>query len=363
LKERHAMRIGVLLLNFGEPEEPTMETVVPFLERIFSLNAPLMQETLPSPEEVRARSRALAEARAPGLIAEYEEIGGSPLHRQAREQAEALGAELGRRGHDARVLLGMQFTDPSIAEAVSEARRSGVDFLVSIPVYPLCGPSTSVAALREVDRQVEVQGWEVASRQVTGWHRHPAYAELRAAAVRQVLYEHGLDLRNARIRLVFSAHGTPVRYLEQGSRYDEYVREHCARVAAMLGASDYDIGYQNHTNRPGVEWTQPDIDRVIEEVDADTVVIDAISFMHEQSETLAELDDELRSEAEERGLRFFRVPIPHVASEFVGLLADLVEEAVRWGTPTGDASVDLRVALHPCRCKPSAGTVCTNGPG
>ena len=35
------MKTGVLLLNFGEPEHPTLEEVVPFLERIFSLNAPL----------------------------------------------------------------------------------------------------------------------------------------------------------------------------------------------------------------------------------------------------------------------------------------------------------------------------------
>ena len=33
------MKLGVLLLNFGEPEEATMEAVVPFLERIFALNA------------------------------------------------------------------------------------------------------------------------------------------------------------------------------------------------------------------------------------------------------------------------------------------------------------------------------------
>src|SRR5687768_5820383 len=110
------MKIGVLLLNFGEPENATMETVVPFLERIFAQNAPLMGKANVTEAEVRARSRALAEARAPGLITEYEEIGGSPLYKQANEQAEALQAELARRGYDATVLLGMQFTDPSIAE-------------------------------------------------------------------------------------------------------------------------------------------------------------------------------------------------------------------------------------------------------
>ncbi|MEX2570487.1 MAG: ferrochelatase [Gemmatimonadota bacterium] len=351
------MKTGVLLLNFGEPEDPTMESVVPFLERIFTVNAPLMGDANPTEAEVRARSRALAEQRAPGLIAEYEEIGGSPLHRQAREQAEALEAELGRRGHDAVVLLGMQFTEPTIGEAVTEARDAGVDVLVPLPVYPLCGPSTTVAALEEVDRQVADLKWEVPSVQISGWHMHPSYLGVRADAVRKVLEENGLDLGDRSTKLVFSAHGTPIKYLEAGSRYERYVRQFCAALAESLGAFDYALGYQNHTNRPGVEWTQPDIERVIDDVDAKRVVVDAVSFMHEQSETLAELDDELREHAEARGLEFFRVPIPYRAAAFVSLLGDLVEEAVKGPSRPGGGDDAM---LLQCRCKPTPGTFCTN---
>lgn len=354
------MKTAVLLLNFGEPENPTLDEVVPFLERIFSLNAPLMGGDA-SPEQVRARSRKLAEDRAPGLIEEYLEIGGSPLHRQAREQAEALEAELTRRGYDVTALLGMQFTRPSIREAVVEARSRGAERVVGLPIYPLCGPSTTVAALTELDRRVEAEGWGAEVRQISGWHRHPDYVRVRADAIRAVMTRNGLSLEDPETRLVFSAHGTPIKYLEEGSRYDEYVREFCARVAAEVGAPDFVIGYQNHTNRPGVRWTQPDVEKVIAEIEAKRVVVDPVSFMHEQSETLAELDGELRQEAEERGLEFYRVPIPHAAPAFIGLLADLLEpllaedeRAVSRGTPAG-------VPLYRCRCKPGGKTYCTNG--
>ena len=83
------MKIGVILLNFGEPDEPTMEAVVPFLERIFSLNAPLMGAGTPTREEVAARSRQLAEARAPGLIAEYEALVDGLLPRLGSIDADA----------------------------------------------------------------------------------------------------------------------------------------------------------------------------------------------------------------------------------------------------------------------------------
>lgn len=363
------MKIGVLLLNFGEPENPTLEEVIPFLERIFTLNAPLMGTPSPTTEEVRARSRQLAEERAPGLIAEYEEIGGSPLHRQARDQAEALEAELRRRGHDVISLLGMQFTDPAIPAALERARESGVEYLVPLPVYPLSGPSTTVASLEAVDRGLREMGWDVPSRQIAGWHRHPLYLGMRIAAIERVLEENGLSLADPGTKLVFSAHGTPMKYIEAGNRYDEYVREFCEIVADRLGAPDYALGYQNHTNRPGVVWTQPDIETVIAEIDAERVIVDPISFMHEQSETLAELDHELREEAEERGLGFYRVPIDHVQPDFITCLADLVEAVLpnelggQAGNESGAAGGKLeRIELGQCRCKPTVGTVCTNSP-
>ncbi|TVR66522.1 MAG: hypothetical protein EA422_01990, partial [Gemmatimonadales bacterium] len=84
------------------------------------------------------------------------------------------------------------------------------------------------------------------------------------------------------------------------------------------------------------------------------VVVDPVSFMHEQSETLAELDHELREEAEERGLGFHRVPVPHEDPRFARVLADLMEPFLT-GEPS---SVGFRYG--PCRCRPEANTLCLN---
>jgi len=346
------MKAGIIVLNFGEPREPTLESVVPFLERIFFANARL--EDAADVEARRQRSRELAERRAPGLIEEYEEIGGSPLNDQANDQARRLGLELARRGHQVPVYSAFQFTEPLVGEVVKRARADGVEHLVGLPVYPLCGPSTNVAALDAVQAAIDGLSWtDVRFEAITGWHRHPTYLQLRADAISTVVAEAGLDLNASGTRLVFSAHGTPVKYLEEGSRYVEYVEEFCREVAELVDVREYVIGYQNHSNR-GIEWTQPDVEEVIATVDADTVVVDPVSFMHEQSETLAELDHELREEAEERGLDFHRVPVPHDDPRFARVLADLVEPlALGRESETG-----LRLAQ--CRCRPEAGTVCLN---
>jgi protoporphyrin/coproporphyrin ferrochelatase len=343
------MKIGVILLNFGEPEHPTEAEVIPFLERIFTTNASL--EGNPTPEQVRARSHELAVRRAPGLIAEYEEIGGSPLNAQARQQAESLEAELRRRGQDAHCFVGMQFTDPSIPAAAEAARASGVDTLIALPVYPLCGPSTTVAALRDLAAAIGTMGWDVELREVSGWHTHPVYTAIRAEGIRTTAAEAGLDLADPKTRLVFSAHGTPIKYLDEGSRYDLYVHDSCRRIAGAAGVRDYVIGYQNHTNR-NVEWTQPDIEEVIRTIKAKSVIVVPVSFMHEQSETLAELDHELREAAEAVGLGFHRVPVPHDHMQFAEVLADLVDSRMQDGGGS--------IKLHPCLCRPDSGTRCTN---
>jgi ferrochelatase len=346
-------RSAVLLLNFGEPETPVPEEVVPFLRRIFSMNDGLEGR---SGEAAGERARRLAELRAPGLIAEYERIGGSPLRAQAHDQAVLLQTELTRRGYDVMCLVGMQFTEPFIIDAVKRARGAGAEQIVALPIYPLCGPSTTVAALERLESDMRQQLWRVPLRQISGWHRHPSYLEFRANAIRRVLKHSALSFADPRTKLMFSAHGTPMKYLREGSRYDVYVRDFCADVARRVGATDYVLGYQNHSNRP-IDWTQPDVHSVIEGIEADCVIVDPVSFMHEQSETLAELDVELKEVAERRGLRFLRVPIEHDADAFIAFLADLTVpflEAVQT-QPEPSRRTD---AWHMCHCK--SGAYCLN---
>ncbi|EFW93466.1 ferrochelatase [Haladaptatus paucihalophilus DX253] len=346
------MTTGVVVLNFGEPDEPTRESVLDYLERIFMNNADLEGDTTEA--EARQRSRQLAERRAPGLIEEYEEIGGSPLDPQAKAQADALEAELDARGFDAMTYTGFQFTEPFIADAVEEAHEDGVDELIGLPVYPLCGASTTVASLEELTDAVDERDWDVPVHEITGWHKHPTYNRIRAENIRAFADEEGLGLTDDDTELLFSAHGTPSHYLDEGSRYDVYVEEFCDVMASELDVESYSLGFQNHGNRK-IPWTEPEVEDVIADIDAERVVVEPISFMHEQSETLSELDDELREETEEVGLDFYRVPVPHDDERFAGVLADLVEPFVADFDPS-------YYQFRQCQCKDTPGTMCLNAP-
>ncbi|PSP75473.1 ferrochelatase [Halobacteriales archaeon QS_1_68_20] len=346
------MDASVVLLNFGEPPEPERDTVEEYLTRIFYNNADL--EDYDTEEAAMERSRELARRRAPGLIEEYEEIGGSPLNPQSEAQADALKAELADRGHDVETYVGLQFMEPLVEDAVESVRADRHDRVVGLPIYPLCGPSTTVAALEEFEEAVAAaDDWDPQLHQVTGWHRHPLYNRIRADAITDYADEHGLDLDDEDTALLFSAHGTPQYYLERGSRYGIYVEEWCETMAAMVGVDDYLLGYQNHENRD-IPWTGPDVEAVLEETDADRLLVDPVSFMHEQSETLSELDDELKEEAEAEGIEFHRVPIPHDDDRFAEVLADLIEPFLAGFEPG-------YYQLRECQCK-EEGAVCLNAP-
>ncbi|HSM07390.1 MAG TPA: ferrochelatase [Gemmatimonadota bacterium] len=344
------MRTAVVLLNFGEPEEPTLEAVLPFLERIFARNAPL--EAAATPEAAQRRARELAERRAPGLVADYEKIGGSPLGAQSRAQADALRSELENRGHEVEVTVANQFIDPTIPAVVERLGRDGFERLIGLPVFPLCGWSTNVAALEEMREAVVAGARDVEVHELGGWHPHPLYLELWVDAIAGLARDRGLDLADPDTELYFSAHGTPIKYLEQGSRYDLYVEDFCREVARRLDVDTYALGYQNHANR-GVRWTEPDNEQRIREVKAARIVVAPISFMHEQSETLAELDIDFREEAEELGIEFHRVPVPHDDPRFAVVLADLVTPILE-GRSLDDAG------LAACRCRRAPGAVCLN---
>ncbi|AFZ74269.1 ferrochelatase [Natronobacterium gregoryi] len=346
------METAVVLLNFGEPSEPDRDVVLEYLTRIFYDNASL--EDAESEEAARERSRELAKRRLPGLMEEYEEIGGSPLQEQATAQAEALAETLDDRGHDVSVYHAMQFMEPLIPDVAKQLAEAEFESVLAVPIYPLCGPSTSVAAIDALEAAIDDLAYDPEFASITGWHRTPTYNRIRAEAIREFVAEEGIDLADPDTAFVFSAHGTPTKYLEEGSRYDGYVEGHADALANIIGLEEYEIGYQNHENR-GIEWTEPETEDVVEELggEAERVVVEPMSFMHEQSETLVELDIDLEEDADAVGLDLYRVPVPHDDPRFPGLLADLVEPFLSGFEPD-------YYQLRQCQCRDEPGTYCMN---
>lgn len=335
-------------LVFGEPPAPDREQVLAYLERIFLAST---ARTRADPDNERAQQPA--RRRAPALPTEYKTMGGSSYNAQSREQVTTVGDQLRDRGYEVETDLGLQHTEPLIETAVERAWDDGFDRLIGVPLYPLCGPSTTVSAVADLGAAAEDVDGEIDPQALTGWHRHPTYTQLRAENIADTLNERSVALADEQPVLGFSAHGTPVRHLAAGSRYDRYVEDHCAAVAARLGVDEYVTGHQTHQHG-AADWTEPEITDLVTGLGADRAVTEPISFLNEQSETLIDLDDELRAAAPDE-LTLVRVPVPHGDSRLGVVIADLL------GPLLAGAGLE-HSRLRRCRCCATPGTVCLSAP-
>jgi ferrochelatase len=115
-------KLGVVLLNLGAPA--TLNDIRPFLRALFSdrdLFPWFFRAFLAPP---------IAKVRAIQDRPQYRAIGGgSPLGATTQTQADLLKAALPSELH-ANVYIGMRYSPPTIADALLQAMKDGVDTIL-----------------------------------------------------------------------------------------------------------------------------------------------------------------------------------------------------------------------------------------
>jgi protoporphyrin/coproporphyrin ferrochelatase len=269
-------------------------------------------------EEIPAFVRAIRRGRPtdPAIIDEvihrWVTIGGSPLARIVEAQARALEARLG-----IPVAAAARLCAPYARDVVPALAARGVHSIVSLPLAPY-----SVPIYNAVVREACIAAG-VAAIDATPWGREPALIDAFADVTRERL--EGLDAPH----VVFSAHSLPLAVIRAGDPYDNDVRATAAAVQRALGFDEArtHVAYQS-AGADGGEWLRPDLPAVFRAIIAAggrDVVVCAIGFLAEHTETLYDLDIEARALAEGLGLRFHRVPALDVHPR----LLDAFEAVVR----------------------------------
>lgn len=320
------MKLGVLLFNLGGPEK--IEDVRPFLFNLFS-----------DPEIVRIPVRALQKplawlistTRAGKSAANYRLIGGgSPLRRITDEQAEALRAELERRGIEARIYVGMRYWHPFTETAIDQIVRDGITDLILLPLYPQFSVSTTGSSCKDFVERMDRRGGlrNIRRRYITRWHKHPSYISALAGQISEEIAGFP-DPDPSRVHLLFSAHSVPQSYIENGDPYLRQTEETIEQVSEKLGRrSPVHLSFQSKVGP--VKWLEPSTDQKLRSMRAEgieQVLAIPISFISEHIETLYELDILYKDLAEELGFKAYRrVPAFNCRPDFIGALADMVIE-------------------------------------
>ena len=172
--------VGVLVLAYGSPEDPTDEAQLEaYLHHILNEYAP-EGKTI---DEVPAAAIA-------DLKRRYEAIGaGSPLLDVTRRQAKALETWInntgGLSGRSVRTVVGMKHFAPWIADAVKELAGAGLRDAVALamaPHYSKISVGGYQRAVQEANDRLEAP---LKVRTVDAWHTEPKFIDAVADVVRR----------------------------------------------------------------------------------------------------------------------------------------------------------------------------------
>jgi ferrochelatase len=324
----------VILCNFGGPE--TEADVEPFLFQLF--NDPFIIRSPWIGERLRGFiARRISTKRAPKAIAEYREIGFSPINRMTNVQAAHLEAGLRALRPDTRVLVCNRYTAPTADEVVAKLRPDARTFIATL--YPHLCHSTTVSSLRDLDlamRRVDART-RPGARIFTFW-QNPRYLTMTYLQVRRAL--EGALAKSERLACLFSAHGIPERYNRRGDPYVQETYGHFAELTRRLDAwlraehprhrVEFRLAFQSRVGR--MEWVKPYTDATIAELGAAgfrSLVMVPISFTADHVETLYEMDHTYRGLAAAAKIDTFARAVP--ANDDPELARCLVDVLVQHG--------------------------------
>jgi ferrochelatase len=312
-------RRAVVLMNLGGPDSP--EAVRPFLYNLFSdpaiIGLPAALR-LPLAWTIAVRRTATAKRI-------YARLGGSsPLLANTEAQARALEAALGA-GY--RCFVAMRYWHPLTAATVAAVKAWRSAEAILLPLYPQFSTTTTASSLRAWQEEAKRQNFDVPTRIIRSYPTAAGFIAALADSIGETL--HGSD--PARTRLLFSAHGLPLKIVRAGDPYPLEVEHTAAVVAEALQwpGLDWRVCYQSRVGP--LAWLGPSVEEELRRAAADrvAVVVAPISFVSEHSETLVELDRDYRDFAERCGVPGYRrVPTVSTDSRFIAALADLVRGAV-----------------------------------
>jgi protoporphyrin/coproporphyrin ferrochelatase len=206
---------GVLLVNLGSPDSPTVSDVRKYL-REFLMDGRVLDA--PYPVRFCIVNFAILPTRPKQSAEAYHQVWtpeGSPLV----VTSERVQAELQNR-FDIPISLAMRYQNPSIENAITELAMADVDELLLIPLFPHYAMSSFETAVERVKEVAAKYAPDMTVKVIAPYYDHPDYIRALVASAQPSL-EQGYD------HLLFSFHGIPERHLRKSDR----TGCHCLKVA------------------------------------------------------------------------------------------------------------------------------------
>ncbi|WP_353217351.1 ferrochelatase [Sandarakinorhabdus sp.] len=242
-----AGRVGVLMVNLGSPDAPTVPAVRRFLGEFLSDNRVI---ELPAVFWKPILNLLILNIRPRTAAANYSKVwlpDGSPITVYTRRQAESLQA---RMGPGVMVDWAMRYGTRSIGERLEAMMKAGCDRILLAPMYPQFSAATNATVVDEASRVLMAMRWQPALRTLPPYYDNADHIAALAKSVREGLA--GLDFTPDLI--VTSFHGMPRRTLDAGDPY----HCQCRKTGRLLSeALDMPVRVTFQSRFGRAEWLRP----------------------------------------------------------------------------------------------------------
>ena len=305
---------GVLLINVGTPDEPTVKSVRNYLREFLLdpdvIDAPyIIRQLLVRGIILRVRPKKIAPLYRKIWMDE-----GSPL----RVYSDRITKSLNEMVEDVEFDFAMRYGNPSIESGLMSLRDKGVDELLLLPMFPHYAQATTESALKHAYKQLKSINWNPKIIEMGHFDTDEEYVIPLTNSIQSQLDNDA--------HLLFSYHGLPVSHVKRVDKSKNHCQKvndccsikseanslcyghHCMNttqtVVGLLGLNEdqWSISFQSRIGP--VKWLEPSTMDKVEELvkrGVKKLAIVAPAFLADGLETLEELDIGIREHFLELG--------------------------------------------------------------
>lgn len=299
-----------LLVNFGGPRnENEVET---FLTALFN-DQDVIQTPLPAWLHRKIFTRT-AVKRAHAVRMEYEIMGGkSPIYEDTEALANLLRPKLGS------VYTFHRYLPSTHQESIEQiCRHSGP--LRVLPLFPQFSYATTGSVARFLSHHVK----PMKLRWIKSYAAHPAFIRAYQEKIRS-----SIPFPEDDTLLIFSAHGVPISFIQNGDPYEAECHLSFQRVLDGFPQALGILTYQSKVGK--AEWLRPSTEEVAESIlsynrGRKHVYIVPISFTSDHIETLVEIEHKYLPPIRKQGLKAARCPALNLEPYWVEALVEIAQD-------------------------------------
>ncbi len=324
--DNQSNRIGVIITNLGTPDEPTEKALRRYLKEFLWDPRVVQIPRLIWWFILNFLVLPFRPKKSAKLYASIWTSQGSPLLVHTKHLAEKLSETLKAKWQDKLILdFAMRYGSHSIQQKINDMIANGANRILVIPLYPQYSETTTASTLDAVQRALQLQTNKPELRFVDNYHDFPAYINACAEQIKQ-----RCSMPDCSGNLLFSYHGLPQSFVDNGDPYYEQCLTTSALIATQLGIQENQF-FSTFQSRFGkAEWLKPYTEETLKSLPQQgvkSIHVFCPGFSADCLETLEEIDHENRQHFIQNGGEDFQyIPALNALPIHVDTLHQLIED-------------------------------------